>query len=207
MSEPESISVIGAGGHARVVLSTRIGGVFDDNAEKWGTEIAGAAVIGSPRGVGERERGRAVIAIGDNRGRRKMAQRLAGWEWVTVVHPHAWVHPEVALGEGTVVFAGAVIQPDCRIGDHCIVNTSASIDHDGCLGDFTHLAPGVHLAGEVTVGEGALMGIGSVALPGRTVGPWAVVGAGSVVVQDIPEEAVVAGNPARALRAEKEVSN
>ena len=46
------------------------------------------------------------------------------------------------------------------------------------------------------------VGIGANAtiLPGVTIGENAVVGAGSVVTKDVPDNAVVAGNPARLIR-------
>jgi acetyltransferase-like isoleucine patch superfamily enzyme len=47
---------------------------------------------------------------------------------------------------------------------------------------------------------GAFLGAGSVVAPDVSIGANAVVGAGAVVVTDVPERAVVVGNPARVLR-------
>lgn len=47
------------------------------------------------------------------------------------------------------------------------------------------------------VRRGASLGAGSVILPGLTIGRFAMVGAGAVVTRDVPDHAVVAGNPAR----------
>ncbi|MBL8848585.1 MAG: sugar transferase, partial [Planctomycetaceae bacterium] len=154
---PEGVFVIGAGGHAKVVIATlqaagqTAAAVLDDDPAQWGRTVLGVPVVG-PVCTLERELGRqAVIAIGSNAVRRRIAKELRA-EWVTVVHPSACVHATVLLGAGTVVFAGAVIQPDAAIGAHCIINTGASIDHDCRLGDFVHAAPGVRLAGDVEVG-------------------------------------------------------
>ena len=198
------VAVIGAGGHAKVVLSTLLEAghpaveLYDDDPSRWGTEILGARVVGAPaelRGSGRR----AVIGIGDNAARAHIAREL-GLDWVTVVHPRAWVHPSVRLGPGTVVFAGAVIQPDAVLGAHVIVNTSASIDHDCQVDDYVHVAPGVHLCGAVSVGEGALLGVASAAIPGTRIGAWAVVGAGAVCVGDVADRATVLGVPARPVK-------
>lgn len=53
---------------------------------------------------------------------------------------------------------------------------------------------------QVTIGHDVWIGHGAIVLPGRTIGTGAVVGAGSVVTKDVPDYAIVVGNPARTLR-------
>jgi sugar O-acyltransferase (sialic acid O-acetyltransferase NeuD family) len=200
------VVVLGAGGHAKVVVATleaaghRVAAVLDDDPRLWGTTVLGTPVSGPIDTIARCGRCRAIVAVGDNAVRRRIAQRMPRVEWVTVVHPAATVHPSVVLGPGTVVCAGAVIQPEARVGAHAIVNTSASVDHDSVLGDFVHTAPGARLAGQVTVGAGTLVGIGASALPGVSIGAESVVGAGSVVVRDLPDHVVAVGAPARITR-------
>ena len=202
--------LVGAGGHAKVVLSTvleaglSVDGLFDDDPQKQGVDILGVPVIGTVSDAKRKGPARGVLAIGDNRTRYRLAQELLGWEWLTVVHPKAYVHPSVRLGPGTVVFAGTIVQPEVRIGAHVIVNTGATVDHDCLVGDFVHIAPGAHLAGNVMISEGALIGMGAVVLPGIKVGAWAVVGAGAVVVEDVPPRVTVVGVPARPLKNVRE---
>jgi len=199
----KGVAVIGASGHAKVVVATlraagfEVLGAFDDDPEKLGTSILGVPVVGLPADVADGQA--AVLAIGMNRSRWDLNRRLERLQWQTVVHPSAVVHPSVRVGSGTVVCAGVVIQPDTTVGSHVIVNTSASIDHDCVVGDFAHIAPGVHLAGGVAVGEGAFMGIASVVIPGSRVGKWSIVGAGGVVVGEVEAHSQVAGVPAREL--------
>jgi acetyltransferase-like isoleucine patch superfamily enzyme len=50
------------------------------------------------------------------------------------------------------------------------------------------------------VKQGASIGSGATILSGVVIGRHAIVGAGSVVTKDVPERAIVAGNPARVLR-------
>jgi acetyltransferase-like isoleucine patch superfamily enzyme len=52
----------------------------------------------------------------------------------------------------------------------------------------------------VSIGDGADIGVSAVVLPGVRIGRGAQVGAGAVVAQDVPDNAIVAGVPARVLR-------
>lgn len=200
----DGVVVIGAGGHAKVVIATLqaaghdVQAVFDDDASRWGQEILGIAIEGPIRRLEGGDGRPAVLAIGDNDLRRKLAANL-NLRWLSVVHPAATVHESVELNPGAVVFAGAVVQPDAVIGCHAIVNTGASVDHDGRIGDFVHIGPGARLAGEVRLDEGVFVGAGAVVIPGVTVRRGSVVGAGSTVLGDVPEKAVAVGSPARHL--------
>ena len=202
---PQDVIVLGAGGHAKVVISTlraagyRVVGLYDDDPAKWHTRLAGVEVLGPIDDAASV----AVIGIGHNPTRRAIAERACRVTWLTVVHPAACVDPTVRLGAGTVVFAGAVIQPDALLGDHCIVNTAATVDHDCVLGAFCHIAPGAHLAGSVTLGEGAFLGIGSAVVPGIRIGAWTTVGAGAVVIADLPDRVTAVGVPARIIRQQE----
>jgi len=199
------VAVVGAGGHAKVVVGTlqAIGRcalvAYDDDPVKSGGTVLGVAVRGPVALLREAAHSQAVLAIGDNATRQRLAGELSGFEWTRAVHPGAEVHDSVRVAPGAVVLAGAVLQPEVSLGSHTIVNTGALIDHDCVVGDFAHVCPGAILAGQVTVGEGSLIGAGAVLIPGVRVGDWAVVGAGSVVIRDVPAGVTVAGNPARRL--------
>lgn len=204
MNASPKIALIGAGGHAKVVISTlqAVGRtlitLFDDDKEKWGSELLGIPIVGPVESLIAKEFDLGLITIGSNSRRNDIAGTVS-LEWERAVHPAAYVHASVVLGPGTVVFAGATIQPDTVVGNHVIVNTGASLDHDCRIGDFAHIAPGVSLCGAVEVGEGALLGVGSSATPGIEIGSWSTVGAGAVVVEDLPAGSVAAGVPARSI--------
>lgn len=197
--------MLGGGGHAKVVVAAlrasglTVGVVLDDDPRLWGTQLLGVTVHGPISALLEHDADGAVIAIGSNQGRAAVAERINA-NWITVVHPTAWIDPTVRLGPGTVVFAGAVIQPDTALGAHVIVNTCASIDHDSVLEDIVHVAPGVRLAGNVHVERGGFLGTGASIIPGRRVGAGATVGAGAAVIADVPPGATVVGVPARIKR-------
>ncbi|MDQ3363864.1 MAG: acetyltransferase [Myxococcota bacterium] len=194
--------ILGAGGHAKVVIATaRAAGfadieVADDRENRWGETLLGCTIRGPVGAVLERPDALAVLAIGSNATRYQLAAR-ARCELANIVHPATVVDPTVTMGAGTVVFAGAIIQPDSRLGTNVIVNTGALVDHDASIGDAVHLAPGTRLAGSVTLEDGVFMGIGASIIPGCRVGAWATIGAGAVVINDLAAGITAVGAPAR----------
>lgn len=197
--------VIGAGGHAKVVVESAraagydIVGLTDSDPRTHGTSVLGAPVVGGEASIPVDAL--CVVAVGNPRTRERIAQELSGVvRWATVVHPHAVVASDAEIGAGTVVFAMAVVQPGACIGDHVIINTAAIVEHDNSVGSFSQLATGVRLTGNVSIEPGALIGAGAVVLPGIRVGAWAVVGAGAVVTRTVGSGVTVAGVPARRLK-------
>jgi acetyltransferase-like isoleucine patch superfamily enzyme len=88
-------------------------------------------------------------------------------------------------GRGRIIIGRNVIV------DHALVIT-AQHDIDSPRYETT-FAP-------VVIGDYAVLYPRSVVLPGRTIGRGAIVAVGAVVTRDVPEMAVVAGNPARIIR-------
>ena len=54
-----------------------------------------------------------------------------------------------------------------------------------------------------SLGTGSFVGAGAVVIPGVRIGRWSVIGAGSVIISDVPDYAVVVGNPGRVIRFDK----
>ena len=204
LSGGRGIVVVGAGGHARVIVSALrasgelVAAVFDDARELWGKKLLGVPITGPVDELREFT-GQAVIGIGDARTRKSLVDRLK-IHWATVIHPHSFVHPAVPLGEGSVVFAGAVVQPESVIGSHAIINTSATVDHNCIVENYVQVAPGANLCGNVSVGVGTFVGANAVIIENLRVGRWSTVGAGAVVIRDLPDNVVAVGCPAKIIK-------
>jgi sugar O-acyltransferase (sialic acid O-acetyltransferase NeuD family) len=121
--------------------------------------------------------------------------------WATVVDPVAVVAPDVVHGVGLFASAGCAIMCGVQLGDHVAVRNGAHVAHDCAIGDFVFVGVSAVVCGYVTVREGAHIAPGALVREGVSVGRYSVVGLGAVVVEDVPDGAVVAGNPARVIDA------
>lgn len=194
--------IIGSGGHAKVILDMLllnkidVLGFWDDKLNKG--EILGFPVIGTVDVLSSMQtHEKVIIAVGDNLARKTIAGRLRSSNFANVIHPTCFISERCSLGTGIVAMANSTVNIGSTVGDHVIINTNASIDHECQIGDFVHISPNVALAGNVKVGNGTHIGIGSAVIQGITIGENVVIGAGSVVIRDIPDHAVVYGNPGK----------
>lgn len=198
--------VIGAGGHAKVVIDVARAAGFTPVAAldpgSIGSTCNGVEVVGSDDKSAELLAAgltQCAVAIGDNRLRLRIGERLRdmGFALPALVHPSAITSPSATIGAGTVVMPLAVINAAAAVGELVIVNSAAVVEHDCHLGNGSHVAPGTRLGGCVSIGRGAMVGIGSALRPGSSIGDFSVVGAGSTVIGDLPAECVAVGTPAR----------
>jgi UDP-perosamine 4-acetyltransferase len=210
MTDFQRVVLIGAGGHGKVTLEAvramgnfAVVGFLDPMPSA--PSVLGVPVLGDDEMLPAlRSEGvaAAVVALGANRGRQRVGERLRALGFVlpVIVHPTALIAPSAALGDGVVVMAHAIVGTETHVGMFAIVNTGAVVDHDNDVGDAAHIAPGCSVAGAVSIGARTLLGVGSSVRPGIRIGRDAIIGAGSAVVADVPDEAVVGGAPAKPLR-------
>lgn len=196
------MNLYGASGHSKVIIDIiesngeKITAIYDDNKDI--RKILDYDVIS----LKDKVDGLFIVAIGNNKLRKEIVDKL-DCDFVSTTHPKAIISKYSRIGNGTVIMAGSIISCDVKIGNHVIINHNASIDHDCVLGNFVHISPVVALSGNVKVLEGAHIGIGSQIIQGIKIGKWATIGAGSVVINDVPDFAVVVGNPAKIIKYNK----
>ena len=128
------------------------------------------------------------------------------------IEPGAIIREQVEIGANAVVMMGAIINIGAVIGSGTMIDMGAVLGGRATVGKNCHIGAGAVLAGviepasavPVIIEDGVLVGANAVVIEGVHVGRNAVVAAGAVVIADVPENAVVAGCPARVIKMKDE---
>lgn len=124
------------------------------------------------------------------------------------------------IGPFVEIQKGATVGSACKISSHSFICEGVSIEDEVFVGhNVTFINDNYPRATNgdgilqteddwvcepIKVKKGASIGSGAILLGRITVGENAIIGAGSVVIRDVPENTIVAGNPARILRKIKD---
>lgn len=211
-SSRNRVVIYGAGLGAKQLLevtrhleSVEVVGLIDDSPAMEGIELAGVRVLGGFSALGDlAAQGRVdgVALSFHSEVRKKVHGRIVRELMipvVTLVDPRAMMGMEVEIGDGALVEAGAVVGPGTRIGEGAIVDVGAVVAHDCYLGPFSHLSPGCRLSGVVSLKENVLVGVGASVNSTVTVGRNVIIAPGAAVMNDVPDDAVVSGVPAKII--------
>jgi sugar O-acyltransferase (sialic acid O-acetyltransferase NeuD family) len=141
-----------------------------------------------------------IIAVGDSVTRKKMTDRfeLLGGIPTTFISPFTEISPYVnKIGKGAMLLKDVAMEPGVNIGDGCLLNRKSNYGHGCTIANNTEVGPFAVVSADSYIGEYCLIGIGAIILPRVRIGNHVIVSAGSVVTKNIPDYAVVAGNPAQ----------
>lgn len=165
----EKIALIGAGGHAKVVLSS---------AQSTGLEIEGFVdskvqdFCGLTKLDDDYIPQNAAISFGATKpealkNRHEVyEQYLAkGAKFPAVVSKSAIIQDNVEIGDGCFIAPSANINHSAAIKENTIINTGAIIEHDVKIGSGCHIAPGAVVLGGAEIEDFCMIGSSAVILP------------------------------------------
>lgn len=128
------------------------------------------------------------------------------------IEPGAILREQVTVEKNAVVMMGAILNIGAVVGEGSMIDMGAVLGGRATVGKNCHVGAGAVLAGviepasatPVIVEDNVLIGANAVVIEGCRIGHDAVVAAGAVVVSDVAPNTVVAGCPARVIKAKDE---
>ena len=204
------------GGMVAYILSYQddieIVGFIDDDQTQMGCEYNGISVLGSASMLSNlRKEGitGAIVSIGSNKIRSQIADQLvkSGFELINAIHPTAIISKHVRIGHGVIIGSGVNLYVNAVIGDNVFIGPGVIVSHDSIVRDNVLLSVGSVIGARVDIEPYAFVGAGATVMPpgwGKNarlrIAQRACVGVCAVVIKDVPQNAVVAGVPAKILK-------
>lgn len=214
--------LVGAGGFGREILPLE--GKMDlvgVNAQKFRgvkhyfvdsnfamKEINSVPIVSEQQFLADKASGKYFnVAISDPYLREKISKRLieSNVEPVSLISRSSELSQSSVIGVGAIFCSTSILTANTTIGRFFQANIYSYIAHDCVIGDFVTFAPKVACNGNVHIGDHAYIGTSATIKQGTKenpiyIGKSSIVGMGAVVTKDVPDHAVVVGNPARIIR-------
>jgi UDP-perosamine 4-acetyltransferase len=145
-----------------------------------------------------------ALSMGDNTIRAALYKRIVenGGNVPTLIHPSAQISRFAKLGNGVVFHMNVIVHPDVTIGDNSVVSFGSSVSHSSTVGSHCYIAANVLVGAFSNIADNVFIGLGATIVSGKvaSIGANAIVGAGACVINSVPENTVVAGVPAREIK-------
>lgn len=208
----KTLLIYGAGGFGIEVLDichrhpewTEYSPIFIDDFD-FDRQVLGIQVISFDHAQNRYRDCNLIIASGDPITREKMFARASSsqFELPKIIDPTSIISENASVGIGTVVCPYAVIGPRSQVSNNVLVNTHSIVGHDVIVGRNSVLASMVNIGGHAAIGENSMVGMNSSIRPKAKVGNNCLIAMQSCVLNDIVDNVIAVGNPARPSRRNK----
>ena len=211
----ENLVIVGSSGQAKDVINAiekinksggeyQITGLIDDYRNR-GEKTFSYEVLGRiadlPQLVENHLDFKIVIAIGDNFGREKVAEKIKALcpvvQFPSIIHPASEIGRDIAIGEGTYIGPFVVISAGIIIGNFCSLGGPCVLGHDSIMEDYSSLGNNVSVGGNCLIGKGSAVLNGVTVIQKVSIGEYTLIGAGATVLGDIPSNVLAVGTPAK----------
>jgi sugar O-acyltransferase (sialic acid O-acetyltransferase NeuD family) len=204
-SNPETIRMIQAVENSSPDF--QVAGFLDNDKSKHGKNFFGYDIIGGQKCVNQliNPDVRFVNLItGDILSRHYITNDIinSGGLMTNFIHPSVNLSM-VDVGLGIYIQESVIVQASAKLCNNCSIHIGALVAHESVIGESTFIAHAASISGCCEVGSCCFIGTNSTILPRIKIGNYVTIGAGCVVINDIPDYAVVVGNPGKIIRYNK----
>lgn len=142
-----------------------------------------------------------VVAVGEPNLRESLYHKVktCKYNFATIVSETALISPSAHIDEGSVILDRTIVSSRSHIHSNCFVNGSAIIGHDVILGQNSLVCSFSLIAGHACIGNNSFIGGSSCVRDNISIGKGVIVSMGAVVLNNIKDNLVVLGNPAKAI--------
>ena len=210
----EKLIIIGAGQLGSLVANIidrkkyEILGFIDVDKKKSGKKINGLKVLGddkyllsvSPQKVG------LVLCLGKAKSRKVFLKKInkKKFKFPIIIDKNLSKFENGNIGKGTIILGSTNISNNTSIGKFCIIGTNTNILHDVKIGDNCIIGGGTIIGANVTLHKEIFVGVGTIFTSKKiTVKENCYICSGSVVLNNLPKNCKVIGNPARIIPEKK----
>ena len=201
--------IIGAGTYGQVYAeylkdSYNVIAFYDDDVDLHNSKVNGIKVAGKVIDALSLPKSTAIfVPIGNNPIRVKLLKKFEenGFEIPFYIHPQTIIHPSVKIGKAVYILPGTNIMPLSVIGDYSMISMGVNIAHHTVIEEACFFSQGSNIGASILLETLAYVGISATLMTGlKTIGRNSLIGAGAVVIKDVPENAVMAGVPAKVIK-------
>ena len=212
----EKCVIIGAGTYGQVYAkylsdTFNVVGFIDDNQSLLNTQVVGVEVLGTVQSLLDElffksSEVSVFVPIGDNEVRCSLLNKLKvrGFQTLSFIHKTVHLDESTLLGDTVYILPSCNIMPFVDIGDNVMISMGVNIAHHVKIENGCFFSQGSNIGASIIIHEQAYVGIASTLMTGvKSIGANSLIGAGAVVIRDVPDNAIMAGIPAKVLRYKK----
>lgn len=206
----EKAIIIGAGTYGQVYAEYlkedyKILGFVDDDLKLKDKVINGYKILGDIEWLFNNcERTINVfVPIGNNKIRVSLLTKLEqqGFIIPSYIHPTVNMHNSVKVGKAVYVLPACNFMPLSIIEDYVMISMGVNVAHHTILGKGSFYSQGNNVGASINIKENAYSGIGVTIMTGvKEIGANSLLGASAVIIRDVPDYAVVVGNPGKIIK-------
>ncbi|AJA70382.1 Acetyltransferase (isoleucine patch superfamily) [Myroides sp. A21] len=206
----EQAIIIGAGTYGQVYAeylkkNYEILGFVDDNIELKDMRVNGYRVLGNVNWLFSKcnRKVNIFVPIGNNIVRVSLLTKLEqqGFNIPSYIHPSVNMHNSVKVGKAVYVLPACNFMPLSVIEDFVMISMGVNVAHHTVLGKGSFYSQGNNVGASINIKENAYSGIGVTIMTGvKEIGANSLLGAGAVIIRDVPDCAVVVGNPGKIIK-------